>query len=116
MVRTIVGWYIDAYATIGIYAKKSGVWQKATTESVNVNGSYGSGGARTLTWVIDRTYQLGNNVQAFGATVESMSGYYNTSAAVSQIGSVSWQAQNSTGGVSSATPNGEKSKIVVTPN
>jgi hypothetical protein len=115
MPRSVLYYNMDATATIGIYAKKSGVWQKITSANVAVHGTSSTGGVETIPWTIDQSFQMGNNIQMFGAAVEDFNGYYNTACTITNISSVSWQAQGSTG-TASATPNGEKSKLIVIPN
>ena len=102
-------------AEVGIYAKKSGVWTRVTTRTVSVAGTYTDGSPKTLTWYIDEPVQLGSGVQAFGASIETVNGYSNTSAIVNKLALVSWQAIGSSGGVTSATPDGQTTTVTVRP-
>lgn len=99
---------------VGFWAYRTAGWQLVTSEHVFVDGGiYSDPGLRSFSWSItDRVHQLGSDVQKVGVTVESVNGY---SATVDSFTLLAWQAQGSSGDTRSATPNGEKTTVVVTP-
>lgn len=107
-----MSYYYNGIVTLGIWAKKSGVWSKATEAQVEVTETHSAGGSRTIAF--DRSFRvnLGSAVQAIGVTVESSNG---VSATVDDIREVSWTAQPTGGGVRTASPNGEKCQVKVSP-
>ena len=104
-------WTYYGTVTLGIWAKKAGAWQKQKQVTASVNASYSSGGARTLAF--DRTFEvdLGPGVEAFGVTVDATDG---DASAITDFVSATWSA-TATSSERSATPNGEKTTIVVIP-
>lgn len=99
---------------ISIWAYRSAGWQQVTTEWVFVDGgTYSDGGLKSFSWSIaNRVLQLGSDVQRVGVSVASFNAY---NATVDSFTLLSWQAQGSSGGVRSATPNGEKTTVIVSP-
>jgi hypothetical protein len=98
---------------IGIWAKKSGTWQLVTTYPGWVyDGNIGSVGPHTVAGSVTGAFDLGPGVEAFGITME---GHDGTAASVTDLGSVSWTA-TAASGERSATPSGQSSTAVVTPN
>jgi len=99
---------------ITIWAKRSAGWQVVNSDSAYVESTgWNDGAAKTFNWSItDRVYQLGSNVLAVGIDVTTMSG---GSATLTSFTKLAWQAQGSSGGSSSATPNGEKTTVTVSP-
>lgn len=100
--------------SVAIWAKRSAGWQKVSDDYVFVDGgSYASGGSRTFPWSIsNRVYQLGSGVLAVGVTVEFTSG---VSATLTDFTKLAWQAQGTAASVRSATPNGQKTTVTISP-
>lgn len=97
--------------TLGIWAKKAGVWTRMSTAVINLYQEYSTGGSRTLTWNYNGSFDLGTGVDAVGITVESTTG---SSAVVSDFTSLTWTSQTSSS-TRSATPNGESSVVTIRP-
>ena len=102
----------DGTVTVGIWAKKGGVWQKVAQDVVTI--SQGAAGVSTATigWFQDAVYQMGNGVQAVGLTIDSFSG---SAAALTAFNHTIWQAQGSGSGERSATPAGQQATVTVRP-
>jgi hypothetical protein len=105
-------WEYNGTVTVGIWAKKAGVWQKIMQDNVSVSqGTTGSNTA-TLNWFEDIVVQMGSGVQAVGLTID---GYSGTAAALSAFSHLIWQAQGAGSGERSATPASQKSTVTVRP-
>ena len=104
-------WAITGTLTLGIYAKKAGVWVKITERTVTFYDEPGAGGSYTRTF--DATYDIdmGTGVQAFGFSIEEHTG---TAAALTDFVSAIWTGMSSSGD-RSATPSGQSSTITVRP-
>lgn len=108
----MANWYVNGSVTVGIWAKVGGVWSKKATRSQFIYQTVPGSGQRTVNWSINSAVDLGvTGVQAFGVTIESHSG---TAAALTDLASVSWTAQTASG-ERSATPSGQSSTAVVSP-
>lgn len=107
----MANWYVNGNLSVGIWAKKSGAWQKITNRIVFVYQSVPGSGLRTVNWFLNDIFDLGTGVQAFGVTIESYSG---NAAAVTDLASVSWTAQSASG-ERSATPSDQSTTAVVSP-
>jgi len=106
------GNYINGSVTIGIWAMVAGAWSKRAERSEFIYQTVPSGGQQTVSWFHQSGVDLGvTGVQAFGVTIESHSGI---SAAVTDLASVSWTAQAASG-ERSATPSGQSTTAVVSP-
>lgn len=107
-------WSYEGSVTVGVWAKKGGVWQKIAQDYVYVYGGdgYPTGGAKPFSWSWDNTYQMGSGVQAVGLTIDSYSG---SAAAITAFSHTLFQAQGAAGGDRSATPGGQKSTVTVRP-
>jgi hypothetical protein len=103
----------DTTVTFSIWAKKNGTWTKVQTYTRSQNlGSSGTGGSKTFAMSVADTFQLGSGVQAFGVTIDSV---VSGTAALTSFPTASWQAQGTSGGSSSATPNNQTSNVTVRP-
>lgn len=104
-------YYIDGSVTLGIWALKSGVWQKVTTVDVPFYQQVGGYGQYTVNFDETFSLNLGPGVQAFGVTVDSHTG---TAASLTDFVSATWTG-TSASGERSATPGGEQSTVTVRP-
>lgn len=108
----MTNYYYDNNITVGIWAKKSGVWTLMQDYVLAIsNGPYTTGGPRTFTFSGDASFQLGSSVQAFGLTIE---GVTLGTATLTGFTHAKWQAQSASG-TRTATPNSELSIITVRP-
>lgn len=109
---------IDTYSasgsvTVGIWAKRTAGWQKVMNKTHLVGGPVNAAGQYTWPFsVSDFSVQLGSDVKAVGLTIETFSG---DSAALTSFSKLAWQASGSASGTRSATPNGEKTTVTVSP-
>lgn len=104
-------WY-SGQVSIGVWAKKSGVWSKITEVAATVYSEESTGGQRIFYFDMTSSVDLGPNVEAVGLTVESHNG---ADAGLTDFVSLTWSS-TSISGERSATPNaGQKSTVVVIP-
>lgn len=103
---------VTGSVSVGLWAKIAGAWTRKATRTQFIDQGTPGGGQQTVNWLYSGAVDLGPNIQAFGVTVESHTG---TSAAVTDLASVSWTA-TTTSGERSATPSGQTTTAVVTPN
>lgn len=106
--------YLNGSVTVGIWAKKAGVWQLITYDYVYINEylGYGGGpGTATTTWYLNGSYDLGPGVQAVGVTVE---GYDGIGADVQDFTSLQFATQASSS-ERSAAPSGQVTNVTVFP-
>lgn len=108
--------YFGGSITIGIWAKKAGVWQKITQDEVYVSSSQnqtvGTSQIQTFNWNCDNTYQMGTGVQALGITIDAFTG---NAAALAAFSDAIFQTQATASSDRSATPAGQKSTVTVNP-
>lgn len=99
---------------IQVWAKKGGVWSLITSvyAFTTVDRRIGLG-AKTVSanWTLDETLQLGDAVQEVGLRHAGQDTY----ATVSAFTNLRWTAPGTAGGVRTATPAGEKTRITVRP-
>lgn len=101
-------YWVDAYVTLGIWAKKGGNWSKITNVDVYVSGQVSGAGYQSLYYNQTFAVDLGPGVQAFGVTVEGGDG------TLADFVAAQWTSQQASG-ERSATPNGQQSTIQVVP-
>ncbi len=101
-----------AIVYVGIWAKKSGVWQLVSTDYVYVKG--GTGEATTYSsFSVNKSFQLGSGIEAFGLTIEGVEGGFNPG--LSDFVSVAWTAPGAASSTRTATPSGRSGKVTVRP-
>ncbi len=104
----------EGSVTIGVWVKRSAGWQKVATRYTGVGPyTYSTGGSRTFNYTGSGSVNLGSDVQKVGLTVEGTS--VGTSATVTDFTKLEWQAAGTAAGDRSATPNGQKSTVTVSP-
>jgi len=114
--RQVRSYYAESSADIGIYAKKNGVWTKMTTKTVYCSGFASSTARVTMNWTVDgESFQLGTGVQAVGLTVDGVFGYANPVAVIQRFYEMSYYVTPTSGGVVSATPDGQKTTVTIRP-
>ena len=98
---------------VGLYVKKSGVWQRVTIKSVFIHVPMQQGPfvTRTFNETVSGL-QCGSGVTAWGAKIESYDG---GSATLSALDFVSWNSAAAPASERSATPSGQKAKVTITP-
>lgn len=106
-----MAWYINGTVTLGVWAKKAGVWSLVTTKEIFVTALTGAAGQYTTNWDGTFDVDLGPGIQAFGVTIEGTTG---VGAALTDFVSVAWQGVTSSG-ERSATPSGQLSRVTVRP-
>lgn len=61
-------WSAYGTAYLGLWVQKSGTWSQVTQVSVAVNGTFASGGQKTITYDQSFAVDCGTGAQAFGLT------------------------------------------------
>lgn len=109
----------EGQITVGIWARKAGVWSEVGTIS---SYAYGYGDGSSSAW---RTYyktvtemqvmQLGSGVEAFGAVMKGYGGNNNSNSSLHYLGSISWTTPGTPGGTRSALAPGATTTVIVRP-
>jgi len=109
-----LGELYDGYLIIGIFVRKSGVWSQVGTMTVSGNVAGGSG-VSSYSYSEVGTFQLGDGVDAFGASKLSISGSATAVSSVTDLFSVSWTAAGSASGTRTALASGAKASVTIIP-
>ncbi|MET4683738.1 hypothetical protein [Brevundimonas faecalis] len=109
----------EGQITVGIWARKAGVWSEVGTIS---SYAYGYGDGSSSAW---RTYyktvtemqvmQLGSGVEAFGAVMKGYGGNNNSNSSLHYLGSITWTTPGTPGGTRSALAPGATTTVIVRP-
>ena len=107
------GTYVASVSiTLGVWVRRSGAWQRLTQVYAQFDGEKSNGGSAAYSAYYDGSLALGGGIEAFGVTVDGVSGGSNT---VAHLTRVAWTSQGSAGGTRSALPNGTTTTITVRP-
>lgn len=98
---------------IGIWAYRSGAWQKVTTITDYFVGADGGAAKTSINVTRSYTVQMGAHPETFGAGIDSRAGM--SAATLWDIPSVSWQGGGTPGSTRTATPNNQLTTITVRP-
>lgn len=110
----------EGSVTVGLFVRKAGVWSRvgALTASWYTNTDNPSSVNRVeiVPWTVTNTVQMGDSIEAFGATIESSSGpFAGRSVGLLSLGPIDWSSQGSASGTKSALASGAKTSIKITP-
>lgn len=110
----------EGSVTVGLFVRKAGVWSRvgALTASWYTNTDNPSSVNRVeiVPWTVTDTVQMGDSIEAFGATIESSSGpFAGRSVGLLSLGPIDWSSQGSASGTKSALASGAKTSIKITP-
>lgn len=110
----------EGSVTVGVFVRKSGVWSRvgALTASWYTTADNPSSVNRVeiVPWMVTDTVQMGDSIEAFGATIESSSGpFAGRSVGLHSLGPIDWSSQGSASGTKSALASGAKTSIKITP-
>lgn len=110
----------EGAVTVGLFVKKAGVWSRAgallATWYVNTDNPSSVNRIEVVEWWVSDTIQMGDGIEAFGATIEGSSGPLpGKSVGLGSLGPIEWTSQGSASGTKSALAPGTKTSIKITP-
>lgn len=110
----------EGSVSVGIFAQKAGVWTRVGALTANWYTNANNPSSVNITemvyWETVDTVQMGEGIEAFGATIESSSGPLAGRAVVlNSLGPISWSSPGTASGTKSALASGAKTSIKITP-
>lgn len=111
---------VEGYVTLGLYAKKAGVWSRVGALTANwyttVSNPSSVNVSETVYWGVTDTVQMGQGIEAFGASVETSNGpFAGRVLTFDSLGPITWSAPGTASSVKSALASGAKTSIKITP-
>lgn len=110
----------EGSVTVGLFVKKAGVWSRvgALTSSwtANVGNPTPVNTTHEQFWGVTDTIQMGEGIEAFGATVEGFTGPLAGRVVVfDTFGPITWSSPGTSSSTKSALASGAKTSIKITP-
>lgn len=106
--------------TCGVYSRQAGVWTRVGSMTASWESFEDNPGSTpiqiTAPWWITGVIQMGSDIEAFGASIESSTGPgIGKLVTLSSLGPINWNAPGAAAGTRSALAPGTKTTIDITP-